>query len=603
MTEKATIHHPRDKAIRGMVCGIPTFGMIHADFVASVAFQAMPINFGMAFVFPGHTPPLRNVRWSWKQNKIVPYDEWLVEEQPIHPPDPWILEIGEARNMIVQFCLDNNMEWLYFRDDDTIAPPDAINKLFSDKLPIVGGNYPSKQQPPHNLILQDGYLGGYDDWRFGEVVQCTNIGMGLTLIHTDVFRKIEKEIGRPWFKTVHGIENNDIRDIAPDCGRMTEDVYFCNKARHVGYKIHCDTGVQGIHMDVKSLVKHYYSPGLQHLVWENYQGIVNWYPPGDHPARKSMKEMLEHQLVERKKQDARVEFPEVVRLDLGAPKGASHPDFQCVDLYEEADYRGDARDLQWLLPNTGLADEIRASHLLEHLEMGEVPGVLKNWKRALKPGGQVEFAIPDFDWASEWMLRMRNADPPDYWQQSMMIYGAQRNPGDLHKTPFNMQTLRKLVEFTGFEIVDSFYTQPKDARIQRSAIIVAKRPVLNGETATENVRSLEDIRSYHRKSMEAANAKWKPGDPEQPMIMPEDPKEKVDEQLENFFREHAERAGADGGNGTGEPSDAGSKGERGSPDGPSQPVPERPSQPSTDATTSPGAAFVQPDGREADRVH
>lgn len=571
MVEQMTIHKPREKAIKGMVCGIPTFGMIHADFVSSVAFQAMPINFGMAFVFPGHTPPLRNVKWSWKQNKIIGYRDWLLEEKPINPNPPWFLEVGEARNILAQFCLDNNMEWLYFRDDDTIAPPDAINKLFSDKLPIVGGNYPSKQQPPHNLILQDGYLGGYDDWRPGEIVECDNIGMGLTLIHTDVLRKIRDEYRLPWFKTINGNEHNDIQDICPHAARMTEDVYFCNKARHVGYKIYCDTGVQGVHLDVNSLVKHYYHPGLQHTVWEDYDGNVNWYPEGNRKERGKTSVSVGMALEAQRAANPDFKTPDrPVRVELGCPKGLAVDGFFSVDLYEHCDYQGDASDLTWLINKIGMLDEIRASHLLEHLPSGNIPPILKNWKRALRPGGQIEIAIPDFDWAAEWAFRRRFDGPQDYWQQLMMVYGAQRNPGDVHRTPINMKTLVDIVEMTGFEIVSKFYTQFLDARVQRSAMIVARKPLVEGEDPATGTRSLEEIKAFYAKILEDAKAKTMTYDgvPHQPMIYPDDPVEVVDEQLKNFFLEYANVGGAVAGdspatNGNGEGEAGAPKGEAG----------------------------------------
>src|SRR6185437_6608660 len=41
-------------------------------------------------------------------------------------------------------------------------------------------------------------------------------------------------------------------------------------------------------------------------------------------------------------------------------------------------------------------DEIRASHCLEHFPHGQVAAVLKDWVRALKKGGRLRIAVPDF---------------------------------------------------------------------------------------------------------------------------------------------------------------------------------------------------------------
>ncbi len=44
------------------------------------------------------------------------------------------------------------------------------------------------------------------------------------------------------------------------------------------------------------------------------------------------------------------------------------------------------------------ADEIRASHVLEHFPHHQTLDVLKEWVRVLKPGGWLKIAVPDFDW-------------------------------------------------------------------------------------------------------------------------------------------------------------------------------------------------------------
>jgi predicted SAM-dependent methyltransferase len=307
---------------------------------------------------------------------------------------------------------------------------------------------------------------------------------------------------------------------------------------------------------------------------------------------------VEEAVKARKETHPDFELPErPIRVELGCPKGGGVEGFKTVDLYEYADYKGDARELTWLIGQTGMIDEIRASHLLEHLQMGEIPGVLKNWKRAMRPGGQIEVCIPDFDWGAEWALRQRDADPPDYWQQLMMIYGAQRNPGDVHRTPFNMTTLRKMMEVTGFVVVDSFYTQFLDARVQRSAIVVAQKPILNGDDEpAEGLRDLKEIKQYHQDFIEKMKAATANDDtiPRQPIISPFDPKDMVEKQLKEFFHENADSGRAEPGDGGGEDGDGESQDSATPQDGPGvvgvQPEPG----PGTSASTSEGAACVVP---------
>jgi hypothetical protein len=517
------VHHPRDKAVKGMVCAVPTFGMVHWEFAASMAQQAMPINFGMTWIAPGWTQGLKNVKWDWEENKVVPYGEWLKKYKPASPPKPYFLEVAEARNICAQFVLDHKIEWLYFRDDDTVAPPDAINKLFSDKLPIVGGNYMSKQQPPHHLILQGGYLAGYDEWRMGEVIECDNIGMGMTLIHHDVLKKIEDEKGRPWFKTIHCLGENDIQDIAPGGARMTEDVYFCTKARAVGYKIHVDTGVQGVHIDVKSNTKYYYHPGLEAGCWEQDDGRVMWYPKGDHPQRGSAASQLDQQRTDLSKQNPDFKpLERPVRLDIGAPGIDNDKRWKTVDLYEPSDLTCDIRDLSGLLPQTGFPDEMRASHVLEHFQAAEIVKTMKHWFKFLRPGGRLWVMIPDFTWAAEKALEHKDGDPDDYWQVLMMVYGRQANPGDIHRCPFTMTPLVKLMKFTGFEIEGQWVEQYVDPLVQRSCIVVGRKPAgINPEVSdAEGLLDLEEIKREREKDILDAAAIYNGSLPRQEMYTP-----------------------------------------------------------------------------------
>ena len=45
----------------------------------------------------------------------------------------------------------------------------------------------------------------------------------------------------------------------------------------------------------------------------------------------------------------------------------------------------------------GTVDEIRASHVLEHLSFRDATAALRDWFRALKPGGRLWVAVPDVD--------------------------------------------------------------------------------------------------------------------------------------------------------------------------------------------------------------
>jgi predicted SAM-dependent methyltransferase len=79
---------------------------------------------------------------------------------------------------------------------------------------------------------------------------------------------------------------------------------------------------------------------------------------------------------------------EEIKLNIGAG---------CVDIpgYTPIDRKlgTEAYPLPQYTDNS--VDEIRASHILEHFPFAEVPNVLAEWVRALKPGGTIKIAVPD----------------------------------------------------------------------------------------------------------------------------------------------------------------------------------------------------------------
>ena len=208
------------------VVGIPTFGMVSTEFTQDIMNMASPINF------------TNHVLW--------------IKGKPV----------AAARNEVVTYAIENGAKFIFFRDDDVLAPHNSLpqlaalietkpfernyvedgeNKTTEVSCDIVAGMYWSKQQPPHPLIFRDPGGGSYWEWELGEVVQCVAVGMGLTLIKTSVFEAMEP----PWFET--------IKEQTPEGGRvgMTEDFYFCLKAIQAGFQVWCDAGLQAAHQSVK----------------------------------------------------------------------------------------------------------------------------------------------------------------------------------------------------------------------------------------------------------------------------------------------------------------------------------------------------------------
>lgn len=127
--------------------------------------------------------------------------------------------IPDARNAIVDAAIDNGCSHILFLDSDMTFPNNVVEKLLTHSKPIVGA-YGVKRKLP---IEKCGKPLG--DWKSTGLIEMESMGMAVTLISTEVFRKLSK----PYFMWDH--ENGK---------SVSEDVYFCRKARASGLKLWCD---------------------------------------------------------------------------------------------------------------------------------------------------------------------------------------------------------------------------------------------------------------------------------------------------------------------------------------------------------------------------
>lgn len=89
-------------------------------------------------------------------------------------------------------------------------------------------------------------------------------------------------------------------------------------------------------------------------------------------------------------------------------------------------------------------DEIRASHVLEHFGTEESVDVLCNWHGALKVGGVLKIAVPDFG------DLMRRKSLGEDWPYETIIMGGQVDATDYHRSIWDLAKLRTLMEMLGF---------------------------------------------------------------------------------------------------------------------------------------------------------
>jgi SAM-dependent methyltransferase len=92
-------------------------------------------------------------------------------------------------------------------------------------------------------------------------------------------------------------------------------------------------------------------------------------------------------------------------------------------------------------------DVIRASHVLEHWPHAKLQEVVKEWVRALKPGGVLRIAVPDFRVIAEKYLAGEQIPTESY------IMGGQVDGADHHGALFDRDRLRSLLAGAGLVLL------------------------------------------------------------------------------------------------------------------------------------------------------
>jgi hypothetical protein len=137
--------------------------------------------------------------------------------------------VASARNDLARKALITGTDWALFVDSDMVMPHDAITRLLSRGKDVVGTFYCMRIPPYESTgVLLDQYAKPVG------LQRAKQFGFGLVLMHIDVLRALSA----PWFIHQWGVESA----IAPDNldGEISEDVYFCQRARHAGIELWAD---------------------------------------------------------------------------------------------------------------------------------------------------------------------------------------------------------------------------------------------------------------------------------------------------------------------------------------------------------------------------
>jgi hypothetical protein len=166
-------------------------------------------------------------------------------------------EVGDAYNQAVQTICTNpdlkRFRYILFLEDDIIVPfiDNSFGPLIElykhmDTYDVASGLYWTKGDMSLPLVYGNGDMtidNPFEvntNWQAGDVVEVNGCGMGFTMMKRSIFE--DDRIEKPFFKTV-----SEIKD-----GRAmmyTQDLYFYEKIKKLGYRICVDTGIRCGHLD------------------------------------------------------------------------------------------------------------------------------------------------------------------------------------------------------------------------------------------------------------------------------------------------------------------------------------------------------------------
>jgi predicted SAM-dependent methyltransferase len=166
-----------------------------------------------------------------------------------------------------------------------------------------------------------------------------------------------------------------------------------------------------------------------------------------------------------------------MKLDLGC--GTTR-----IDGYTPWDWSTN-NDVQFLPFADGSIEEIRASHVLEHIERPYLLEVVQHWVDKLQPGGILRIAVPDFDEIIRLAALDRDQEDqsgkPFPWEAYIM--GGQTDTFDQHHTLWNDPKLRSLFNQVGItEILPWKNSEPIDCSdLPVSLNLAGRKPYAVGE--------------------------------------------------------------------------------------------------------------------------
>lgn len=144
-------------------------------------------------------------------------------------------DIARSRNELVRTSLETDPTYLMWLDGGIVVPSEAVIRLASHDLPVVGGVYQHKVSP-HGPVLYDlDPFAPLGPMPCGDIpVRVDGMGMGCVLVAADLYRQMAKRYeDERWYV------------MTEDEG---EDVWFFRRLKEMGIAVHVDPVIRCGHV-------------------------------------------------------------------------------------------------------------------------------------------------------------------------------------------------------------------------------------------------------------------------------------------------------------------------------------------------------------------
>lgn len=360
-------------------------------------------------------------------------------------------KVDVARNYLIEQVLQSGAKYLFFVGEDTVVPFDAFIKLHetAEKHPnaIITGVYYIKLSNAMIMVKNGDWI-SIPNVDPGQLIEAWQTGMDCMLIPVDILKRMKEEEPEIPFCCI----GNNINDEIPFIG---EDNFFVHRIHKMGIKLLVNTDVQCLHMDLASGkytahpsvdLNNYYTqiPITTPLTLEDKKYIdrrwLDRLPEGSGGITHKIQELQEKNIP--------------IKFNIGSGRDRLEGYIAVDKFNSSADIHQDILELK--LPDN-CADEILASHVLEHIPQHLIINVLTKFNKILKTDGTLIIEMPNLE---ELCKEFGTATEEERYILTLCIYGIFTGNTDSdsvahgthspHLWGYYPKIMQDLLERTGF---------------------------------------------------------------------------------------------------------------------------------------------------------